>query len=130
MSFSLLAAFGWLSILSPGAYAEDPSENVPAEEGTAPDGDGAGQKEAEPADSGVYVTVSFSAEVAEWRLKGPDGRYYTTGLLAPGSYVLGVRFGDADAWAAFPVPLGEGLEVRVDCLVDTEACRVRSRPRS
>ncbi len=90
----------------------------------------AGEAEEVAAASGVHVSVSFTGEVAEWRLKGPDGKYYTTGLLKAGSYVLGVRFREGAQWSAFPVPLGEGLEVKVDCVVESESCRVRSRPRS
>ena len=90
----------------------------------------AGEDDAGSAATGVHVTVSFTGEVAEWRLKGPDGKYYTTGLLKAGSYVLGVRFREGAKWSAFPVPLGEGLEVKVDCAVESESCRVRSRPRT
>jgi len=80
-----------------------------------------------PAPGGGLLSIEFTSEIVEMRLKGPDGKYYTDGRLEAGRYVLGVRYKDGEDWDRFTFDLLEGKEMRIDCNVTTQQCKVKSR---
>jgi len=80
-----------------------------------------------PAPGGGLLSIEFTSEIVEMRLKGPDGNYYTDGRLGAGRYVLGVRYKEDQDWDRFTFDLLEGKEMRIDCNVTTQQCKVKSR---
>jgi hypothetical protein len=80
-----------------------------------------------PAPDGGLLNIAIDIEVAEMRLKGPDGKYYTPGRLKAGRYVLGIRFYEKEDWETFTFDLEEGKEMRIDCAASTKACHTKTR---
>ncbi len=94
---------------------------------TLPDGDLDDIPDQAPPPDGGLLEIVFTGDIAELRLKGPDGMYYTPGRLRAGRYVLGIRYAEKEDWVRFTFDLAEGRETRIDCDVSTRDCGVRSR---
>ena len=138
-----------LFLLTPRAWAEpavdlpgadddlpeaggDPDADLPEAgedpgDGSLPDDDALEDLPDEPEVPAGYLSVVIEGEFKEYRLKGPDGNFYTTGKLAPGKYVLGVRYDEATDWERYTLTLNDGREMRVDCDAAKRDCKVRER---
>ncbi len=122
-----LPAEGDLPEGEPTSTGEGPSSESDGPDEALPDGDLDDIPDRVPPPGGGLLEIVFTGDIAELRLKGPDGKYYKPGRLQAGRYVLGIRYAEGEDWVRFTFDLAEGRETRIDCDTSTRDCGVRSR---